>query len=113
MANAQGTGKRPSTSSSNTPPNTSRDTPGVAGSEVDTINGRVTVYDSDSTTTPTGAATTTPGTWRTAEDDSELHGTRIHSDPAPARRSGSSLMTTIIALIVIVLIAYFILQLLF
>jgi hypothetical protein len=80
---------------------------------VDTINGRVTVYDTDGTTTPTSTASTTPGTWRTAEDDAELHAARIHSDPAPIRRSGSSMVTTIIALIVIVLIAYFILQLLF
>jgi cytochrome c-type biogenesis protein CcmH/NrfG len=48
-------------------------------------------------------------------DDENRDRTGLRSDPTPASaaRSGASWVTTLIALIVIVLIAYFIMQLLF
>jgi hypothetical protein len=112
VANAGGTGTRPNASSGSTSPNTARDN---AAHEGDAANRRVTVYDSDGTTTPTGsAATSSPGTWRAADEHASARTSGSpHTDPAPATRGGASMITTIIALIVIVLIAYFVWQLIF
>lgn len=115
MANAPGTGTRPSTSSGNTPHDHASNLDSTtATSEVTSMRNRVNVYDSDGSTTPTGTASTTPGEWRVTDDESRDR-TSLRSDPAPAAatRSGASWVTTLIALIVIVLIAYFIMQLLF
>jgi len=114
MANAPGTGTRPSTSPNNTSHDNASDLNSTtATSEVSAMRNRVNVYDSDGSTTPTGTASTTPGEWRISDDDSSRDRNTLRSDPAPATRSGSSWVTTLIALIVIVLIAYFIMQLLF
>jgi cobalamin biosynthesis Mg chelatase CobN len=114
MANAPGTGTRPSSSPNNTShdnaPNNANTT---ATSEVSSMKNRVNVYDSDGSTTPTGAASTTPGEWRITDDESRDRNSTLKADPAPVSRSGASWVTTVIALIVIVLIAYFIMQLLF
>lgn len=110
MANAPGTGTRPNS----TPGSASHDNASTtATSEVSGMRNRVNVYDSDGSTTPTGTASTTPGEWRISDDESSHDRTSLRSDPAPATRGGSSWVTTLIALIVIVLIAYFIMQLLF
>ena len=105
MANAQGTGSRPNTSTGSTP---ATHTPPT--SEMDTTNGHVKVYDNEGTTSR--AASTSPGSWRDADEDGPRT-TTMRSDPAPAARGGVSMVTGIIVLIAIVLIIYFLLQLVF
>lgn len=115
MGNKPGTG-----TSSNVPTeNTRRNRPtDIVDTDVDNANGRVTVYDSDGetdgTTTPTSAAGTTPGTWRTTGEETSTRapGTSPVADQSVGRQ-GASMMTIVISLIVLALLIYFVWQFLF